>query len=61
MEKYNSNILKLLSKVKNDNKEFELNATLKKENEYKWKQIFSDPDTFNELRDRIEKFHVHRR
>ena len=35
--------------------------SLKKENEYKWKQIFSDPDTFNELRDRIEKFHVHRR
>lgn len=30
-------------------------------NEYKWKQIFSDTDTFNELRDRIESFHIHRR
>lgn len=35
--------------------------SLKKENEYKWKQIFSDTDTFNELRDRIESFHIHGR
>ncbi len=35
--------------------------SLKDGNEYKWKQIFSDADTFNELRKRIEKFHVHGR
>ena len=39
MEKYNSNILKVLSKFKNNNKENEINVELKKENEYLKKQL----------------------
>ena len=39
MEKYNSNIIKVLSKFKNNNKENEINVELKKENEYLKKQL----------------------
>ena len=39
MEKYNSNIIKVLTKYKNNNKENEINLQLKKENEYLKKQL----------------------
>ena len=35
--------------------------SLKEDNKFYWSQIFSDTDTFNRLRDKIESFHVHRR